>query len=418
MIKQIICLILLSICLVNAANEIALCSFKSVNLTGTLYMGYNAASKLSLYFTGSQKLTFIVHNTGDLNAPLSSSTVMGSSPLTCGGTSGYLGNFAGSTLTLSANTDVNAQVIAGQKSIVGYVVAAYPNAPSECATISYASLGDVIATCVVGISDLSPTETSIPQDFINGVEIDVSLPNGAQPYIDTTQSGQNAYCQFFETQKYTDNQNFSGSAFFSYNSAYGTTTITATFRGIDRLSSHGLHIHTYGDLTNVNGLSVGGHWSVSGNVHALPSTANRHLGDIGNVCTYLDLDAYYKFTTSYFTFGENGLNPIGRGMALHRSRDDGTTTSFGDRIATCVIGIVPNQGTPAYPVTIPSRLTFDPNAICVKSSTTESSTTTTPTTSSASSSTTGTYEPVSPASLVQLSIFFYTIIVIVLIVLV
>jgi len=48
-------------------------------------------------------------------------------------------------------------------------------------------------------------------------------------------------------------------------------------------STHGIHIHQYGDLTSTDGTATGGHYVGGGsNSHACFPNATRHEGDTGN----------------------------------------------------------------------------------------------------------------------------------------
>ncbi|KYR01971.1 superoxide dismutase [Tieghemostelium lacteum] len=408
MIKQIICIILLSICFANAANEVAICSFAGSTFSGNLYIGYNDNSRLELFWNGSTAATFVAHNTGDLNAALSASTILGSSAtLTCDDTRGFLAHVSATSSAVSSNSNVTAQTITGANSLIGYVIAAYANAPSDCDAVTYAGLGNLLGKCVLGVADLNSNEVgTLPAGFTSVVTVDQLVSNQAQSFYDNTLNIVNLFCQFAQTQKFNYTGTFSGSALLSFNKTSGDTTITAKFGGLDSLSTHGLHIHTFGDLSVNTGASVGPHWNTSSTqTHNLPPANTRHTGDLGNVCTYLDGVAYYKFTTNYITWDVNGLNPIGRGMALHRNRDDGTTTSFGDRIATCVLGNLKSSA-PAAPINIPATLDFSSNsdAVCTQASTTASTTTTTSSTTSSSTTTTG--DSGNSSALVQVTYLF------------
>ena len=134
------------------------------------------------------------------------------------------------------------------------------------------------------------------------------------------------------------------------NQAHGTVTLTqqedsvlveATVMGLEPNSTHGIHVHQYGDVTSPDGKAAGGHYDPRGHAHALADTVDGHAGDFGN----LEADAQGKAT---FRFVAEGItiagmkNPVlGRAIIVHEKADDGgqPTGNAGARIAQGVIGI-------------------------------------------------------------------------------
>jgi len=125
----------------------------------------------------------------------------------------------------------------------------------------------------------------------------------------------------------------------------GKVTVTAHFRGLEPNSTHGFHIHEYGDITKGDGTSAGGHYNPGGVPHGLPPHSPRHAGDLGNVTADENGEVRHTVTVENITIA--GLeNPIiGRGMILHSQRDDGgqPTGNAGARIAMGVIGVANPQ---------------------------------------------------------------------------
>tara|TARA_R110001592_G_scaffold210324_3_gene461807 strand:- start:98 stop:631 length:534 start_codon:yes stop_codon:yes gene_type:complete len=133
-------------------------------------------------------------------------------------------------------------------------------------------------------------------------------------------------------------------------STSGTITFTKTddgimiegmISGLTPESTHGFHIHQYGDISGADGKATGGHFNPHGMDHAGPDADMRHVGDLGNVVADKEGNATYKRLDKGIAFdGDNNI--IGRGMILHAGTDDMKTQPTGDagsRIAQGVIGI-------------------------------------------------------------------------------
>ena len=73
--------------------------------------------------------------------------------------------------------------------------------------------------------------------------------------------------------------------------------------------------------------------------HGGPDSANRHVGDLGNIKAGSTGEATYKRTDKMISLhGAHSI--IGRAVIIHAKADDfKTVTSAGDRIGCGVIGI-------------------------------------------------------------------------------
>jgi len=108
---------------------------------------------------------------------------------------------------------------------------------------------------------------------------------------------------------------------------------------VDNLSpgKHGFHIHQYGDLTEVDGTSAGGHFSPEDHPHGGPSDEKHHAGDFGNITANEQGVAKIEMTVKDLDFS----SIIGRGVVVHGGEDDLTSQPSGDagpRVAVGVIG--------------------------------------------------------------------------------
>jgi len=134
------------------------------------------------------------------------------------------------------------------------------------------------------------------------------------------------------------------------NTAKGTVTlaavdggvrVTAAIEGLEPGSTHAIHIHELGDISDPAGKATGGHYNPEGHDHALPEVSTRHAGDLGNLTADDTGKASYTITVDNVTL-DGAKNPVlGRGVIVHAGEDDGgqPTGNAGARIAQGVIGI-------------------------------------------------------------------------------
>lgn len=118
--------------------------------------------------------------------------------------------------------------------------------------------------------------------------------------------------------------------------------VVAEVEGLKPNTSHGFHIHEFGDCSAPDGSSAGSHYNPESHGHAGPDAAMRHAGDLGNLKADDSGKAKLELTMSGIsTNGEK--NPIaGRSVIVHERQDDLKSQPTGDaggRIACGVIGI-------------------------------------------------------------------------------
>lgn len=112
---------------------------------------------------------------------------------------------------------------------------------------------------------------------------------------------------------------------------------------IENLSpgEHGFHIHQFGDCTAVDATSAGGHYAPYGNPHGAPWSAERHVGDLGNVVA--DEDGAVSMERVDEVLRLSGPHSIiGRAVVVHAQADDYVTQpsgAAGARVACGVIGL-------------------------------------------------------------------------------
>jgi Cu-Zn family superoxide dismutase len=130
----------------------------------------------------------------------------------------------------------------------------------------------------------------------------------------------------------------------------GKVTFTETVAGVEIVAEmtglepgeHGFHVHEFGDCSMMDGKCAGGHYNPTGDPHAGPDDAKRHVGDLGNIKADASGKGTYKRVDRRVTL--NGAHSIiGRSVIVHAKPDDFKTQqppgNAGDRIGCGVIGI-------------------------------------------------------------------------------
>jgi len=117
--------------------------------------------------------------------------------------------------------------------------------------------------------------------------------------------------------------------------------VIATISGLEPQSMHGFHIHQYGDCSDADGLSAGGHFDPFGMPHGAPTNTERHMGDLGNLVSDEDGVATLNFIDEVLEL-DGAFTILGRGVVVHADEDDLETQPTGDagpRIGCGVIGV-------------------------------------------------------------------------------
>lgn len=118
--------------------------------------------------------------------------------------------------------------------------------------------------------------------------------------------------------------------------------IVADVKGLSP-GKHGFHVHEFGDLTSLDGKSLGGHFNPDGDPHAGPDAAKRHVGDLGNLEADATGKAHYERVDKIVSLDMCDPHCIlGRGIVVHGGEDDLTTQPTGNagpRVAVGVIGV-------------------------------------------------------------------------------
>jgi Cu-Zn family superoxide dismutase len=116
--------------------------------------------------------------------------------------------------------------------------------------------------------------------------------------------------------------------------------ITAQISGLTP-GEHGFHVHQWGDCNCDDAVCAGGHFNPTNQKHGGPNSAERHVGDFGNLVADENGNATYDRVDTVATLnGENSI--VGRAIIIHAGRDDLTSQPVGNagaRVASGVVGI-------------------------------------------------------------------------------
>ena len=122
--------------------------------------------------------------------------------------------------------------------------------------------------------------------------------------------------------------------------------VDCNIRGLPPNAKLGFHIHEAGDLTD-ECKSACAHFNPFNSCHGGPNSANRHVGDLGNIITDANGVCRMRFTDHMIKLDGTISNIIGRSVVIHGNEDDlgkGNnkesliTGNAGKRIACSVIG--------------------------------------------------------------------------------
>jgi len=120
----------------------------------------------------------------------------------------------------------------------------------------------------------------------------------------------------------------------------GGVHVALSVEGVAPGGDHGAHVHEKGDCSAPDGASAGGHFNPAGNEHALPTTAKRHLGDLGNLTVGKDGKGTIDITIPGANLKAGDPNSFaGKAIIVHAKKDDGgqPVGNAGDRLGCGVI---------------------------------------------------------------------------------
>ena len=102
---------------------------------------------------------------------------------------------------------------------------------------------------------------------------------------------------------------------------------------------HGFHIHAKGDCSSGDGKSAGGHFNPHIVRHGAPDSAERHVGDLGNVTAGANGNATYDRVDAVVSF-EGANRILGKGIIIHAGADDLSSQPTGAAGARVACGVI------------------------------------------------------------------------------
>lgn len=138
------------------------------------------------------------------------------------------------------------------------------------------------------------------------------------------------------------------------NKVAGTVTFTEEADGVRVQANltgltpgtHGFHVHEFGDCSAADLASAGAHFNPTNKPHAGPDTAERHVGDMGNIEADAAGAAKLDYVDHDISLTNDQRSVIGRSVLVHAKADDLKSQPAGDsgaRIACGVVGITKSQ---------------------------------------------------------------------------
>jgi Cu-Zn family superoxide dismutase len=128
----------------------------------------------------------------------------------------------------------------------------------------------------------------------------------------------------------------------TFTSSGDAVKVVADVTGLEPNSTHGFHIHEFGDCSAPDASSAGDHFSPKPAEHGGPDTPKHHAGDLGNVRADAAGKAHLEMTVNDITLSRGDTMILGRSVIVHEKADDLRTQPSGNsgaRVACGVIGI-------------------------------------------------------------------------------
>lgn len=131
------------------------------------------------------------------------------------------------------------------------------------------------------------------------------------------------------------------------NSVKGIVTFTAVEGGIKvvanleglKSGAHGFHIHEFGDCGGEGAAATGPHFNPTKKKHGGPDSAERHVGDLGNIVADDTGYAHYERIDKFIAF-EGPHSILGRSIVVHADPDDFVSQPSGNSGAKIGCGLI------------------------------------------------------------------------------
>jgi len=123
----------------------------------------------------------------------------------------------------------------------------------------------------------------------------------------------------------------------------GSVEVVADLEGLAPNSVHAIHLHEVGDCSAPDAMSAKAHYNPEGKPHGLPTTEDRHAGDLGNFTADKDGKAHYEINVTNVTLATSRNPVLGRAVIVHANPDDGSQPA-GNAGARIGCGVVEVRG--------------------------------------------------------------------------
>lgn len=116
-------------------------------------------------------------------------------------------------------------------------------------------------------------------------------------------------------------------------------SLVAEVTGLPANSTHGFHVHEFGDCRAADATSAGGHFNPAQMPHGAPTEVERHLGDLGNLQS--DAAGVAKLSVVDGHLAMSGPHSIlGRAVIVHIQADDLISQPVGNAGARVLCGVI------------------------------------------------------------------------------
>ncbi|GAB2499207.1 superoxide dismutase family protein [Arenimonas alkanexedens] len=127
-----------------------------------------------------------------------------------------------------------------------------------------------------------------------------------------------------------------------FNVDNGGVRVTGTITGLPAGSTHGFHVHEFGDCSAPDATSAGGHFNPAQQPHGnREAGGEHHAGDIPNQVAGENGEATVDQMLTGLEIGSGGANDIiGKGVIVHAKADDYATQPTGDAGGRIACGVI------------------------------------------------------------------------------
>lgn len=121
----------------------------------------------------------------------------------------------------------------------------------------------------------------------------------------------------------------------------GGVRVLGSVEGLTPNAEHGFHVHEKGDCSAADGSSAGGHFNPEGHDHGQQGHDNHHLGDMNNLKSNAEGVAEVDLFLARAQLNTgNKEDLVGRGVIVHKDRDDYSSQPAGNAGARIACGAI------------------------------------------------------------------------------